>query len=337
MNKKISVIVPIYNCEKYLKECIESLINQTYTNVEIILVDDGSQDNSQAICMHYSNIDKRIRYYSKSNGGASSARNYGITKAIGDYIAFADADDCMTKNMLYEMYELIENENADVAIVSFFCDKSFIPINKHYEKAKVESFDSVSAVREMHIGNKFQGHLWNKLFKKELFVGEKFNEKVTINEDMLLVQTLLFKSKKIVFCNIPLYYYRLTENSALRSSFKESDLSGRQACLLMRDEIQNKCSELLPYANKSIVFTDMGLLEKLYYSKMTGASLFNTLVQEIKKLNCNEIYRMICKDDLRSIVLYKSLLLGKYAYLLSKETERVLRTLKHIFVKRKMK
>ena len=335
--EKISVIVPIYNSEKYLKECIDSLINQTYTNIEIILVDDGSEDNSPEICIHYSNIDKRIRYFSKSNGGVSSARNYGISKAKGEYIAFADADDCMTKNMLFEMYNLIKCESADIAIVSFFCDESLEPKNNNFKNTKVESFSRVAAVREMHIGNKFQGHLWNKLFKKELFEGECFNESITINEDMLLVQTLILKSQKIVFCDMPLYYYRLTDNSALRSSFKESNLSGRQACLLMRDEIQHECNELLLYANKSIVYTDMSLLDKLYYSKMTGYDLFHKLQKEIKQLNCNEIYKMICKGNMRSIVLYKCLLLGKYPYVLCKKSEDFLRTIKHKIIKRKAK
>lgn len=225
------------------------------------------------------------------------------------------------------MNSLMANTGSDIVVVSYFCDRMLEPeIDKN---AEVESFDGVSAVREMHIGNKFQGHLWNKLFRKQLFADTMLNEKITINEDMLLVQTLFLKSNRIVFLNKPLYFYRTTNNSALRSKFKESNLSGRQACLLMREEIQNKCNELLLYANKSIVYADINLLEKLYYSKMTSSHHFHMLQKEIVALNCKEIYELICKNSIRKKIIYKSILMGKLQYVCVKKMAALMSFIKN--------
>ena len=117
-NNLISIIVPIYNVEKYLKKCIDSIINQTYKNLEIILVDDGSPDNCGKICDEYAKKDNRIKVIHKENGGVSSARNVGVENATGEYIGFVDSDDYIEKDMYEVLINNLKKENADISIIS---------------------------------------------------------------------------------------------------------------------------------------------------------------------------------------------------------------------------
>jgi len=120
MNKKVSIIVPIYNAEETLDRCIKSLINQTYKNIEIILINDGSTDNSYKICEKYKKKDKRISFFSKKNTGVSDTRNYGYKNSNGDYIMFADADDYMETNMVDKMLSVLEKEKASLTCCIYF-------------------------------------------------------------------------------------------------------------------------------------------------------------------------------------------------------------------------
>ena len=115
MKERISVVVPVYNVEQYLEKCVNSIINQTYKNLEIILVDDGATDKSGKLCDELAKLDNRIMVYHKKNGGLSDARNYGVERATGDYIGFVDGDDYIDAEMYEKLYEAIKKENVDVA------------------------------------------------------------------------------------------------------------------------------------------------------------------------------------------------------------------------------
>ena len=113
----VSIIIPVYNVEKYIVECLESVVNQTYENLEIILVNDGSTDNSKEICLEYAQRDQRIKLYSKENGGLSSARNYGLSKVTGNYVFFLDSDDYLVTDTIENLLNMLINTNADVSSV----------------------------------------------------------------------------------------------------------------------------------------------------------------------------------------------------------------------------
>lgn len=125
MNVLVSIIIPIYNVEKYLAECLQSIINQTYSNIEIILVNDGSTDNSEKICLNYIKLDKRIKYYYKKNGGLSSSRNYGLTKSHGSYICFIDSDDFIDNNYVEKLLLFTIKNNCEITICSETCFDDF--------------------------------------------------------------------------------------------------------------------------------------------------------------------------------------------------------------------
>jgi len=173
MSDLISIIIPVYNVEKYLERCVKSVINQTYKNLEIILVDDGAKDNSGKMCDELSKLDSRIKVIHKENGGLSDARNFGLKIATGDYIGFVDSDDYIADDMYETLYHTIKNNNADISIVSFYemYKEKVIGVR---DSGNLEILSKQEAMKELLIDTKIQSYAWNKLFKKELFNDLKF-------------------------------------------------------------------------------------------------------------------------------------------------------------------
>lgn len=214
MNKElISVIVPIYNTEIYLKRCLDSLINQTYKNLEIILVDDGSTDNSFKICHEYQKKDKRIKVYHKENGGLSSTRNYGIKKAHGNYIAFLDSDDYINRYMYEKLFKYLKNTNSDIAIASIikFSDDQEIKTTKQ-EKIKLEILEGLDKFKYLEEKIVETVLASNKLYKKVLFKEINYPN-LKLHEDAFIIHHLLDLSKRIVYTNEILFYYFQRDNS----------------------------------------------------------------------------------------------------------------------------
>lgn len=213
-NDLISVIVPVYNVERYLNRCIDSIINQTYKKLEIILIDDGSTDNSKKICNEYANENKKIKAIFKKNGGLSDARNKGIESATGKYITFVDPDDYVEKNFIETMYNNIIKYNADISIVGF---KNVYEKKNNNEENKVDDrgikfYNSKEAIEKLFDKNSFNNYAWNKLYKKSLFDSIKFpvNKKM---EDLGTMYKLFSLAKKIIYQNIELYNYVIRDGS----------------------------------------------------------------------------------------------------------------------------
>ena len=181
---KVSVIVPVYNVEKYLEKCLDTLVNQTLKEIEIIVVNDGSPDNSQKIIDKYAKKYKNIKAYIKENGGLSDARNYGITKATGEYIAFVDSDDFVSKDMYQKMYNKAKSGNFDMVV----CDLNYIyddRIVKAYSNIKTDTTDIKKTMIDIYPA------AWNKIFKRKLFNnGVKFKKNVWF-EDVEFIYRLL--------------------------------------------------------------------------------------------------------------------------------------------------
>ena len=164
----ISVIVPVYKVEKYLEKCIESVLKQTYTNLQIILVDDGSPDNCGKICDEYAKKDSRIEVIHKINGGLSDARNVGINRANGRYIGFVDSDDYIKEDMYEKLINLIKEYDADISI----CNLYDVIDGKEYVRNKdngIHEYSRIDILKEILLDKNIQSYAWNKLYKKELF------------------------------------------------------------------------------------------------------------------------------------------------------------------------
>lgn len=213
----ISIIVPIYNVEKYLKKCIDSILNQTYSNIEVILVDDGSPDNSGLICDNYAKKDKRIRVIHKKNGGLSDARNEGIKIAKGKYIGFVDSDDYIKKDMYEYLYNLISTLHCDISICNFIkvYEEENLENNIAFSNKKKE-LNSSEAIQYLLDDREIKSFAWNKLYKKDLFYDIKYPKNMNM-EDVATTYKLFSKAKKIVVGNEEKYFYIQREGSILRS------------------------------------------------------------------------------------------------------------------------
>ena len=211
MNDLISIIVPVYNVEKYIEKCVNSIINQTYRNIEIILVDDGSKDRSGEICDELKLKDNRIKIIHKQNGGLSDARNAGMKIANGNYIGFVDSDDYIKEDMFETLYELCKKYNSDISIVSYYEIYHDKVIGVRDSK-KLYELNKIDAMKEILIDRAIQSYAWNKLFKRELFEQIEFPTNKNF-EDIATTLLLFERADKVVLLEDPKYYYVRRDDS----------------------------------------------------------------------------------------------------------------------------
>jgi glycosyltransferase involved in cell wall biosynthesis len=223
---KISVIVPIFRIEKYLPTCIESLLNQSFQDFELLLVNDGSPDNCARICDDYAKTDARVRVVHKKNGGLLSARKAGLTEAQGKYISFVDGDDWVDKYYLDIMYKLAEANNSDLVMTGHFREfdgkiETVKPkITGVYDDKEIASSIIPNAIYNgAFCEHGISTYVWNKLFKRELLKEVLFDvpNDIVMGEDAAITYSYLSISKSLVISKIPLYYYRQRHDSIVKS------------------------------------------------------------------------------------------------------------------------
>jgi len=208
----ISVIVPVYKAENYLHRCVDSILAQTFTDFEVLLVDDGSPDRSGEICDEYAQKDGRVRVFHKENGGVSSARNVGIDNALGKYTIHADPDDWVEPNMLEELYKKAQEEDADMVICDFYIHTK----NKEIYISQKPSETSNNVLLDDIMNQRVHGGCWNKLIKASSYRGKliRFPENMIIWEDQFYIcNILLISPLKINHIAIPLYHYDIAINT----------------------------------------------------------------------------------------------------------------------------
>lgn len=217
MNPLISVIVPIYNVEKYLARCVDSIVNQTYKNLEIILVDDGSTDTSPNLCDEWAEKDNRIKVIHKTNGGLSSARNTGIEAATGDYILFLDSDDYWTySDLLADLADIIKKRDPSVTIFGYTADMKLI--NNYARNTTLEqkvSFGTkLEAFRNLICNNKLQSSACNKVYRSSLLKADSIMfEEGIFSEDIDWTARVIIAADKIALLDKYAYYYRVNGSS----------------------------------------------------------------------------------------------------------------------------
>lgn len=242
---EISVIIPVYNVEKYLSKCIDSVISQTFKDLEIILIDDGSKDNCSIICDEYSKIDSRIKVIHKKNGGLSSARNAGLKEATGKYIGFVDSDDWIESSMYETLYNIMEEYKSDIVQCRFLKteNENADRLLLNSSEKNIEIINNIQALNNLYNDRYVETVVvWNKLYRKNLFENLIFPEN-KIHEDEFIIHKLLYKSEKVILCDQIMYYYRKTDKSIINSGFSEKKLHKLEAVKERADffkEIKNK-------------------------------------------------------------------------------------------------
>lgn len=293
----ISVIVPIYHVEQYLRRCIDSIIGQTYKNLEIILVDDGSDDGCPAICDEYARKDNRIVVIHKDNGGLSDARNVGIDIAKGEYLAFVDSDDYIHRDMYRILMKELIKSDSDVSMSTYKYVYDGKPDEQDITYEEDYSIETMSGIQAQYSYYSDDKKLeltvaWNKLYKKELFSDLRY-PKGKIFEDEFTTYKALYRSKKVCYVNLPLYYYLQRNNSIIGLMHGQRDSKVVEAYLQRVGFYRENNEEVL--WRKSVMHCIHMICYFNYISKNAGHSDLDStknyrieLLKELKKYKYTE-------------------------------------------------
>ena len=308
----ISVIVPIYNVEKYLRKCIDSISNQTYRNLEIILVDDGSPDNCGKICDEYAKEDKRIRVIHKKNGGLSDARNAGIDIATGKYITFIDSDDYIENDYVNYLYDLIKKYNCDISICAYKL-KVEDKINDFGKKYCEEKMTTEKCLERMLCERGFTVSAWAKMYKSDLFNDVRFPIG-KICEDNGTTYKLIKKCKNIIYGNIGKYIYIVRDDSIMNSKFSLKKMDLIELTDIMAEELDKDFPILKDAIIKRKMQSRFSVLRQILFSCDKENM---KIAVKIRKELIKEYWRQIFvnrKLDFRDRIAFVSLLCGLTFY-----------------------
>ncbi|MEZ7649604.1 glycosyltransferase family 2 protein [Streptococcus sp. 27098_8_86] len=273
MGEKISVIVPVYNVEAYLERCVESILHQTYTNFELILINDGSTDSSGKICDDLANQYENIKVYHIENAGVSNARNLGIQLATGAWITFIDSDDFVTNDYLATLASAVEGEHVGFVIAPLHHINNGIVTDLPPHSGKTELWSTEETMKELLMTTRTSFFPVAKLFKRDLLADEKFNTNYHLAEDALFLTELLLKTRcSSVFIDKPIYYYDHREGSATTSVnryvfdtievYKQIIAQVSQIFPNLKHELKNReCWSYITVYDK-IIFTSRGEYQK---------------------------------------------------------------------------
>ena len=274
----ISVVVPIYKVENYLRGCIDSIIRQTYHNIEIILVDDGSPDDCPRICDEYTDIDERIVVIHQSNCGLSGARNTGISRATGEYITFIDSDDLIHPHYVEQLYITLSISNKKISVCSYTYDLDGFTEEISFD---YKSYSSSEAIREILLERDFQPSAWGKLYSTVLF--RSVNYPVgKIYEDYYTAPHLFHLAGGVSYVNSKLYYYNNNNESIMKSKFSPKKMQYFEVADYVNEFINEQYPSLLPYAHYRDVNMAIAYYKKMSRDGYTNSKDRNEVLKIIK-------------------------------------------------------
>ncbi len=282
--EKISVLVPIYNQEKYLRRCIESIINQTYTNLEIILIDDGSEDKSYEIIEEYTNKDKRIKGLKIKNNGVADARNKAIDNVTGEYFSFIDSDDFVAEDYIETLYNNLKKYGADIAICNCMniTENTNNVIHKDFGIKEIKEYSNIEAVESLFYYNFLRHSPWGKLYNTKLWKNIRFPIGKNY-EDLATIYKIFLNAKKIIYIPEEKYNYIIRNGSIIHSEIRQKDI---EAILEYSEDILNyigkNYKELLPAAEYLLADHELHLWYRVNKNKQNTEYL-NIATENVKK------------------------------------------------------
>lgn len=313
---KVSVIVPIYKVEKYIHRCINSIINQTYENLEIILVDDGSPDNCGKIIDDYASKDSRIITIHQANGGQSKARNEAMKIATGDYYCFVDSDDYLNLNMIEKLVSLLLDNNTDISMINFcnFSGEEVSAGDLNATDSKEVLMSGYDCIRNMHeVHDEMYVVMWGKIFKKTLFEDITFPEG-RICEDLAVLYRIFDKAESVVYSSEILYYY--FRNNTNSSTFKINDKFYTDVFLALEEEIEYmkvNHPELVDFPRKTYLYWTFD-----YYRLLFKADVKSNATHLTELHNCfKSIYKIMSQKPQEKF--YKAFYFAPKLYLTLKK------------------
>lgn len=290
----ISIIIPMYNVEGFISECLDSVIAQTYKNIEIIIVDDGSTDNSHKIASSYLEKDNRIKIFQKQNGGLSDARNFGIEKSSGMFLFFLDSDDFLPAYAIEYLVDLIKKHRTKIAVGAHTILKDSKKIYKGLGAEKEKLFESKNAIKEILLDREIDLSTWAKLYDKSLFTSVTFPVGKNF-EDTATTYKLFFQCDKIAVGGNPVYFYRIRENSITTSiDFSKKYLlieNTKEMC----KSITEKYPDMQTAANRRLVWAYFSTLNQVLKSK--NKSEYKREQKEIVDFLLSQKMEILSKDE----------------------------------------
>lgn len=287
MNELVSIIIPVYNVENYLQRCVDAVLQQTYRELEIILVNDGSTDRSGDICDYYAKEDARIKVIHQANAGQSVARNAALKAVNGKYICFIDSDDYVSLNYIETLYRWLTGSDADISICEYvkftgeLADAADIPAES---KERVQ-YNNVQLIKNMHtVADELYVVMWGKLFKRELLEGIRFPEG-RICEDLAVLYRIFDRAERAVYVNKTMYYY--FRNNTGSSTFKINDKFYQDVYLALEEEIaylQRTHKELADYPRKTYMYWLLDYYRKLKIAHHGSKEQLKRLHNRYRKL-----------------------------------------------------
>src|SRR3712207_2308813 len=289
----VSIVIPIYNSEKYLDDCLHSIKEQTYTNIEVIMVDDGSMDSSASICQMYASRDPRFIYIGQKNAGVSAARNTGLMRARGEYICFSDSDDILHCDMIRVHLEKILGSGCQIGVSTYkiYKDKSHIKDNEPIKTDLADTFilDDQDALIAMLKDAKYSGYTWNKIFKSSLIKNDdgllvEFERDLHMCEDLYFCSLLMKKAGKVAFYDQDLYFYYDNLNGITSGRYSKKLFTQLRAIEMIADlyrgnhKVEKEISRVMCQVTIS------------QYSRMIKAGIKDSQIEKVYKEKIRKYY-----------------------------------------------
>lgn len=312
MSDLISVIVPVYKVEAFLNQCVESIINQTYHNIEIILVDDGSPDQCPDICDKWAECDSRVKVVHKENGGLSEARNVGMKVASGEYIGFVDGDDWISNNMYELLYEQMIDNSCDIVACGVQMTNDDGTPTQMLTTATNGVFNKTQSMAALIEESDLKQPVWYKLYKKSVVESIPFRVG-KYHEDVFWSYQVVGKAEKVVIVNTPCYFYRQRSNSIMAEKYSLKRMDALEAKALRQKYIEQKLPELSSMAKCNLLFSCIYHMQMVIkYLNGEEKNLAIDKIWTIKKqyhFNVNDIMDLSLKQKMWALMSNVSFLL----------------------------
>lgn len=300
----ISVIIPVYNAECYCEASVRSVMNQTYKNLEIIIVDDGSKDQTGKIIDQLAYEDSRIKVIHQDNCGVSRARNVGLMNATGSIVAFADGDDICELTQYERMHSAMTNNDAEISVCALQFEYPHGVVKQDGGgKTEIILMNSVDAIREMYKGVLYSGHVHNKMIKKGLCDGIWFDEDIAICEDTLFMLKVLQRADKVVYSPECLYHYFQRGSSAYHRKYDDKLFSAFKSFLRAEELLKHeKFRSVIPYFKRAQMQNNTVLLERMIFSEIDNSEQYKIILRSMRK-DCSADMLSICSFKYKLIYL----------------------------------
>ena len=306
-NEKVSVIIPVYNVSLYLEKCLNTVINQTYKNIEIILIDDGSTDNSGIICDEFAKKDNRIIVVHQNNMGLSGARNSGIKLSTGNYICCIDSDDFVSLDYIEILLQALNSNNTDIAACGVvYCDNQENIIRSQAVDKKIVLYSDEQLKTMMLDDRRLSTVAWGKIYKRFLFDDVEYPIG-KYHEDIYTTYKLLSKAKSTIVISKAMYYYRQSPNSITHEVFNLKHLDSLDGCIERKKYIDIYHPSLNKVASATIAYSACKILEKMFACNYTDKKIEARLRSEIRKNLINLILVSNCSFQTKIFAFVSSM------------------------------